>query len=122
MIQSHYYCIYSFEDPVLYSVLLLYILIVYYDCIFSFLFYHISGTRKKEEDALYETEEDRQGDTEADTSLTAHEKIIIGRKRLPIFAYREEFLEAVRDNKIIVVVGETGSGEMFILYVVTLLL
>jgi HrpA-like RNA helicase len=33
-----------------------------------------------------------------------------GRKRLPIYAYREEFLEAVRDNKIIVVVGETGSG------------
>ena len=81
------------------------------------MFYYFSGTRKKEEDALYETEEDRQGDTEADTSLTAHEKIIIGRKRLPIFAYREEFLEAVRDNKIIVVVGETGSGEIFILYV-----
>lgn len=65
---------------------------------------------------MYETEEDRQGDTDTSPSLTAHEKIIIGRKRLPIFAYREEFLEAVRDNKIIVVVGETGSGERLLLY------
>ena len=83
----------------------------FYSCCFS-------GTRKKEEDALYETEEDRQGDSDASASLTAHEKIIIGRKRLPIFAYREEFLEAVRDNKIIVVVGETGSGEMFLLHII----
>ena len=71
--------------------------------------YHtLPGTRKKDEDALYETA-DR--DDEDDTSdFTAHEKILQGRKRLPIYAYREEFLEAVRDNKIIVVVGETGSG------------
>lgn len=71
--------------------------------------YHtLQGTRKKDEDALYETA-DR--DDEDDTGdFTAHEKILQGRKRLPIYAYREEFLEAVRDNKIIVVVGETGSG------------
>lgn len=53
-----------------------------------------------------EEEEEESGNV-----LTAHEKILLGRKRLPIFAYREEFLEAVRDNKIIVVVGETGSGK-----------
>lgn len=68
------------------------------------------GTKKKDEDALYDKvdEETGEGDEEA---LTAHEKILVGRRRLPIYAYREEFLEAVRDNKIIVVVGETGSGE-----------
>ena len=69
------------------------------------------GTRKKEEDALYGRPEDLVGGDEEEKLLTAHEKIVIGRKRLPIYAYREEFLEAVRDNKIIVVVGETGSGQ-----------
>ena len=71
----------------------------------------LTGTRKKEEDALYGRPEDLDGEEEEEKSLTAHEKIVIGRKRLPIYAYREEFLEAVRDNKIIVVVGETGSGQ-----------
>jgi pre-mRNA-splicing factor ATP-dependent RNA helicase DHX16 len=33
------------------------------------------------------------------------------RKKLPVFAYREEFLQAVRDHKILIVVGETGSGK-----------
>ena len=74
------------------------------------------GTRKKDEDALYGRPEDLDGEEEEEKSLTAHEKIVIGRKRLPIYAYREEFLEAVRDNKIIVVVGETGSGQFGPLY------
>ena len=43
--------------------------------------------------------------------FTAHEKILKGRKKLPVFAYREEFLAAVRDNKVLVIVGETGSGK-----------
>ncbi|CAM9385113.1 unnamed protein product [Ectocarpus sp. 12 AP-2014] len=43
--------------------------------------------------------------------LTAHEEILALRKRLPVFKYREEFLEAVRDHQILVVVGETGSGK-----------
>eukprot|EP01040_Poterioochromonas_malhamensis_P002884 gene2884-3068_t len=43
--------------------------------------------------------------------LTEHEKILIGRKKLPIFTYREEFLTAVRDNKVLILVGETGSGK-----------
>ncbi|WJX71613.1 Putative pre-mRNA-splicing factor ATP-dependent RNA helicase dhx16 [Trifolium repens] len=32
------------------------------------------------------------------------------RKKLPIYAFRDDFLEAVRDHQIIVIVGETGSG------------
>jgi pre-mRNA-splicing factor ATP-dependent RNA helicase DHX16 len=32
------------------------------------------------------------------------------RKKLPIYALRDDFLEAVRDHQIIVIVGETGSG------------
>ena len=70
------------------------------------------GTRKKE-DALYDKLDEQIDEEEVSgNSLSAHEKILLGRKRLPIYAYREEFLEAVRDNKIIVVVGETGSGNL----------
>jgi len=44
-------------------------------------------------------------------NLTEHEKILIGRKKLPVYPYRNEFLEALRDNKVLIVVGETGSGK-----------
>jgi pre-mRNA-splicing factor ATP-dependent RNA helicase DHX16 len=43
--------------------------------------------------------------------LTAHEKILIGRKKLPVYPYREEFLAAVKDHQILILVGETGSGK-----------
>eukprot|EP00937_MAST-01D_sp_MAST-1D-sp2_P004361 g4361.t1 len=33
------------------------------------------------------------------------------RATLPIFAYRDELMAAVRDNQVLVVVGETGSGK-----------
>ena len=33
------------------------------------------------------------------------------RKQLPIYAYREVLLEAVRDHQVIIMVGETGSGK-----------
>jgi len=33
------------------------------------------------------------------------------RKSLPIYAYRDEFLAAMADHQIIVIVGETGSGK-----------
>ena len=55
------------------------------------------------------TGEDEEDDREE--ALTAHEKILRGRKKLPVYAYREEFLAAVRDNKVLVIVGETGSGK-----------
>ncbi|CAM9520621.1 unnamed protein product, partial [Phaeothamnion confervicola] len=42
---------------------------------------------------------------------TAFEKIQELRKTLPVYPYREEFLEAVRDHQVLVVVGETGSGK-----------
>jgi len=67
----------------------------------------LEGTRKISEDSiLHESLE-----TNDASALTEHEKIIEGRKKLPVFAYREEFLEAVRDNKVLIVVGETGSGK-----------
>lgn len=33
------------------------------------------------------------------------------RKSLPIFAYREQLLEAIKDNQVLVIEGETGSGK-----------
>ena len=44
-------------------------------------------------------------------SLTPHEKILLGRRRLPVYVYRDEFLQAVQENKVLIVVGETGSGK-----------
>lgn len=38
-------------------------------------------------------------------------KIEDTRKALPVYGYRESFLEAVKENQILVVVGETGSGK-----------
>mmetsp|Transcript_4561 Transcript_4561/g.7071 ORF Transcript_4561/g.7071 Transcript_4561/m.7071 type:complete len:1066 (+) Transcript_4561:101-3298(+) len=43
--------------------------------------------------------------------VTEHEKILQGRKKLPVFSYREEFLAAVKDHQVLVLVGETGSGK-----------
>ena len=68
----------------------------------------LAGTRKKKDDVLFDAVEVA---TES-MGLTEHQKILEGRKKLPVFAYREEFLEAVRDNKVLIVVGETGSGKV----------
>ncbi|EEC48810.1 predicted protein [Phaeodactylum tricornutum CCAP 1055/1] len=42
---------------------------------------------------------------------TEHEKILEGRTKLPVYAYREEFLAAVKEHQILILVGETGSGK-----------
>lgn len=70
----------------------------------------LKGTRKKSGKDHVEVEEENSGEVEQ-KQLTAHEQILVGRKKLPVFPYRGEFLEAVRDNKILIVVGETGSGK-----------
>lgn len=45
------------------------------------------------------------------TSKSKHELILEGRKRLPVYAYRNEFLAALKDNQVLILVGETGSGK-----------
>lgn len=49
--------------------------------------------------------------TRREAAVTAKEKLAAQRKSLPVFAYRTEFLEAVADNQVLVVIGETGSGK-----------
>jgi pre-mRNA-splicing factor ATP-dependent RNA helicase DHX16 len=33
------------------------------------------------------------------------------RKSLPIYFYRDELMQAVRDHQVLIIVGETGSGK-----------
>merc|ERR1719461_2556911 len=37
--------------------------------------------------------------------------ILVGRKKLPVWDQKDDFMELVRKNRIIVLVGETGSGK-----------
>jgi pre-mRNA-splicing factor ATP-dependent RNA helicase DHX16 len=57
------------------------------------------------------TENKEKEATAVEKSMTKHEKILAGRKKLPVFPYREEFLSAVKENQILILVGETGSGK-----------
>lgn len=41
------------------------------------------------------------------TNMTIKEQ----RESLPVYAFREQLIQAVRDNQILIVVGETGSGK-----------
>jgi pre-mRNA-splicing factor ATP-dependent RNA helicase DHX16 len=66
------------------------------------------GNREDDGDALHDNGESSE---EMTKHLSDHEKLLHLRKTLPVFAYRDEFLEAVQDNKVLIVVGETGSGK-----------
>ena len=61
---------------------------------------HEEVNKKKEEDIL-----------EKQPPMTEHQKILAGRKKLPVYPYREEFLAAVKDHQVLILVGETGSGK-----------
>jgi len=57
------------------------------------------------------TEMEEKERSAVEIPMTKHEKILAGRKKLPVFPYREEFLAAVKDHQILILVGETGSGK-----------
>jgi pre-mRNA-splicing factor ATP-dependent RNA helicase DHX16 len=48
---------------------------------------------------------------EAETAASEFELIQLGRKKLPVYPYREQLIQAVRDHQILIIVGETGSGK-----------
>jgi pre-mRNA-splicing factor ATP-dependent RNA helicase DHX16 len=58
-----------------------------------------------------EEEELKEADKLEMRPATEHEKILEGRKKLPVYPYREEFLAAVKDHQVLILVGETGSGK-----------
>lgn len=68
---------------------------------------------KKGKDAFAEVDKvgEPQRTAKKEAAKTAKEQLQETRKRLPVYAYRTEFLEAVADNQVLVVVGETGSGK-----------
>ncbi|KAH8914597.1 P-loop containing nucleoside triphosphate hydrolase protein [Atractiella rhizophila] len=57
------------------------------------------------------SEKDRQVKEMIDEAERRAKSIEETRKSLPVFTYREQFLEAVEKYQVIVVVGETGSGK-----------
>ena len=42
---------------------------------------------------------------------SAWEQLQEDRKKLPMYAYREQLLAAVAEHQVIIIVGETGSGK-----------
>jgi pre-mRNA-splicing factor ATP-dependent RNA helicase DHX15/PRP43 len=45
------------------------------------------------------------------TFSAKYQKILEGRRKLPVHAQRQEFLNMVHSNQFVVLVGETGSGK-----------
>ena len=70
--------------------------------------------REEEEEAAAKEERQTKDQPRAEEArpTTAHEKILAGRKKLPVFPYREELLAAVKEHQVLILVGETGSGKV----------
>lgn len=87
---------------------------------------NIMGIKKKEdeEDARYNKEDD-SADYKTDQKFAEHMKttgeaasefarkktISEQRRFLPVFAVRQELLNVIRENSVVIIVGETGSGK-----------
>ncbi|KAK3681444.1 P-loop containing nucleoside triphosphate hydrolase protein [Podospora appendiculata] len=46
-----------------------------------------------------------------DAAERAHKTILEVRKSLPVYAYRDAFLDAIKEFQVLILVGETGSGK-----------
>jgi pre-mRNA-splicing factor ATP-dependent RNA helicase DHX16 len=88
---------------------------VEYDFVFEdqidFISSEIVKNTRSNDNCCHGDSDAEQADQSEVMTLTAHERILLGRRKLPVYAYRDEFLAAVRDNKVLIVVGETGSGK-----------
>ena len=45
------------------------------------------------------------------SEIISEKDVIMQRKRLPIYQFKAQFVNAVQFNQVVVVVGETGSGK-----------
>jgi len=68
----------------------------------------LSSTEESSED---EGQDEEQWLAQARAPMTEFEKLQAGRKRLPVFRYREEILAAIKDHQVLVLSAETGSGK-----------
>lgn len=55
--------------------------------------------------------EHMKGTSEAASEFAKRKTVLEQRQYLPVFAAREELLRIIRENSVVVVVGETGSGK-----------
>lgn len=51
------------------------------------------------------------GDSEKKSEFSRRKTILEQRRFLPVFAVREELLNIIRENSVVIIVGETGSGK-----------
>lgn len=51
------------------------------------------------------------GNTEAVSDFALEKSIKEQREYLPVFAVRQKMLNVIRDNSVVIIVGETGSGK-----------
>lgn len=84
---------------------------VFDDAIDFVLTQSIAAKVSKSKEAIREEPDSAKVDDEIPEGLSDYERIQVLRKKLPAYAYRDEFLAAVKDNQVLVVVGETGSGK-----------
>jgi pre-mRNA-splicing factor ATP-dependent RNA helicase DHX16 len=62
------------------------------------------------EESKEEAAERERGEREAERA-TEFERLQADRRKLPMFPYREPLLQAIAEHQVIIIVGETGSGE-----------
>ncbi|KAG8913730.1 DEAH-box RNA helicase prp16 [Tulasnella sp. 408] len=85
---------------------------------------NIMGVKDEDAEAERKEAEEAEGDVKGDSKFATHLKAQAAtsafaksrtlkeqREYLPAFACREELMGVIRDNQVIVVVGETGSGK-----------
>ncbi|CAD7090916.1 unnamed protein product [Hermetia illucens] len=88
---------------------------------------NIMGIEKKkdEEDAKYDEETDttdyrkdqkfaehmKNADSSGKSDFSRKKTILEQRRYLPVFAVRQELLNVIRENSVVIIVGETGSGK-----------
>ncbi|KAJ3102519.1 DEAH-box RNA helicase prp16, partial [Phlyctochytrium planicorne] len=82
---------------------------------------NIMGVSQPKSDVKLEAEEDYKGEakfsshlkekSDAVSAFARSKTLAEQRNYLPVFAVREELMQVVRDNQVVIVVGETGSGK-----------
>jgi HrpA-like RNA helicase len=68
-----------------------------------------SKKAKKGEDGYVSDGVEDEVEDDDSRPMTAHEKIQVGRKKLPVYVYKEEFLAAVQTNKVLVIMAEVSN-------------
>lgn len=66
---------------------------------------------QKHQDKPEEDDQDEDDDSEKDENKYEVTSMMSQRRFLPVFSVRNQLLQAISDNQVIIVVGETGSGK-----------